>query len=129
MNFAGRICPKKYFLRADRIVRKEMKEKLFTPQEHILRTQIAAMALGLIDAVESNIIDTETAQKLLFRPGIFIKYEDDAEIFRLLNLGEELCWTVWNDCPEIRDVSVKEIKDLCYRILSDAPKVKVIRIK
>ena len=103
-----------------------MKEKVFD-QEH--RCRIAAMALGLVDAIESNTIDTETAQKLLFRPGIFEKYKEDPELYRLLNLGEELCWTVWNNSPEIREVSVKEIKDLCYRILSDAPKVKVIRIK
>jgi len=121
------ICPEKiYFLRADRYVRKRMKEKSFEKER---RCHIAAMALGLIDALENGAISTDAAQKLLFRPGIFFKYEDDAEIFRLLNLGEELCWTVWDTCPEIRDVSVKDIKDLCYRILSDAPKVKVIRIK
>ena len=48
------------------------------------------MALGLVDAIESNTIDTETAQKLLFRPGIFEKYKDDPDLYRLLNLGEEL---------------------------------------
>ena len=106
--------------------KKRMKEKSFD-KEH--RCHIAAMALGLIDALENGAISTDAAQKLLFRPGIFFKYEDDAEVFRLLNLGEELCWTVWDTFPEIRDVSVKDIKDLCYRILSDAPKVKVIRIK
>ncbi len=103
-----------------------MKEKVFD-KEH--RCRIAAMALGLIDALENGAITTDSAQKLLFRPGIFIKYEDDPEVFRLLNLGEELCWTVWDNSPEIRDVSVKDIKDLCYRILSDAPKVKERRIK
>ena len=61
-----------------------MKEKVFD-QEH--RCRIAAMALGLVDAIESNIIDTETAQKLLFRPGIFEKYKEDPELYRLLNLG------------------------------------------
>ena len=103
-----------------------MKEKVFD-QEH--RCQIAALSLGLIDALENGAISTEAAQKLLFRPGIFFKYEDDPELYRLINLGEELCWTVWDISPEIRDVSVKEIKDLCYRILSDAPKVKERRIK
>ena len=103
-----------------------MKENTFD-KEH--RCHIAALSLGLVDALENGAISTDAAQKLLFRPGIFFKYEDDPEIFRLLNLGEELCWTVWDTSPEIRDVSVKDIKDLCYRILSDAPKVKVIRIK
>ena len=105
-----------------------MKEKAFTQEELIRRAQIAAMALGLIHALESGVLDTETPQKLLFRPGIFEKYKDDPDLYRLLNLGEELCWTVWNNSPEIREVSVKEIKDLCYRILSDAPKAKVIRL-
>lgn len=77
------------------------------------------MALGLIDALENGAITTDAAQKLLFRPGIFFKYEDDPEIFRLLNLGEELCWTVWDSFPEIKDVSVKDIKDLCLKILSE----------
>lgn len=93
-----------------------MKEKTFD-KEH--RCRIAAMSLGLIDALENGAITTDAAQKLLFRPGIFFKYEDDPEIFRLLNLGEELCWTVWNDSTEIRGVSVKEIKELCLKILSE----------
>lgn len=93
-----------------------MKEKVFDKE---YRCRIAAMALGLIDALENGAISTDAAQKLLFRPGIFFNYEDDPEIFRLLNLGEELCWTVWNNFPEIRDVSVKEIKELCLKILSE----------
>ena len=96
-----------------------MKEKTFTIDECIRRSHIAATALGLIDALENGAISTDAAQKLLFRPEIFFKYEEDPEIFRLLNLGEELCWTVWNNSPEIRDVSVKEIKELCLKILSE----------
>lgn len=93
-----------------------MKENTFDKER---RCHIAALSLGLIDALKNGAISTDAAQKLLFRPGIFFKYEDDAEIFRLLNLGEELCWTVWDISPEIREVSVKEIKDLCLKILSE----------
>lgn len=96
-----------------------MKEKLFTTDEHIRRAQIAAMALGLIEALQNGIIDTEAPQKLLFRPGIFEKYKDDPEIYRLLNLGEELCWTVWDSLPESVEESVNEIKELCRKILSE----------
>ena len=97
-----------------------MKEKVFD-QEH--RCRIAAMALGLVDAIESNVIDTETAQKLLFRPGIFEKYKDDPDLYRLLNLGEELCWTVWKTLPEFWEESVNEIKELCLKILSQESEV------
>ena len=96
-----------------------MKEKVFTPEEHVHRAQIAAMALGLIHALESGVLDTETPQKLLFRPGIFEKYKDDPDLYRLLNLGEELCWTVWKTLPEFREESVNEIKELCNKILSE----------
>ena len=92
-----------------------MKEKVFD-QEH--RCRIAAMALGLVDAIESNTIDTETAQKLLFRPGIFEKYKDDPEIYRLLNLGEELD-TIVRTLPEFKERSIGEIKELCNKILSE----------
>ena len=93
-----------------------MKEKTFDKE---LRCRIAAMALGLIDALENGAISTDAAQKLLFRPGIFFKYEDDPEVFHLLNLGEELCWTVWKTLPEFREESVNEIKELCNKILSE----------
>ena len=101
-----------------------MKEKVFD-QEH--RCHIAAMALGLVDAIESNAIDTETAQKLLFRPGIFEKYKEDPELYRLLNLGEELESVMYYMSAEAVERSIKEIKELSYRILSDAPKVEVKR--
>jgi hypothetical protein len=100
-----------------------MKETTFTSEEHVRRAQIAAMALGLIHALESGVLDTETPQKLLFRPGIFEKYKDDPEIYRLLNLGEELCWTVWKTLPEFREESVNEIKELCLKILSQESEV------
>ena len=105
-----------------------MKEKTFTKEEQTRRAQIAATALGIIEAVENGVIDTDTAESLLFRPGIFEKYKDDPELYRLLNLGEELCWTVWHSIPEAREESLLEIRKIAYRILSDAPKVKVIRI-
>lgn len=92
-----------------------MKEKVFD-QEH--RCHIAAMALGLVDAIESNIIDTKTAQKLLFRPGIFEKYKEDPELYRLLNLGEELD-TIVRTLPEFKERSIGEIKELCNKILSE----------
>ena len=100
-----------------------MKEKVFTPEEHVSRAQIAAMALGLIHALESGVLDTETPQKLLFRPGIFEQYKDDPDLYRLLNLGEELCWTVWKTLPEFREESVNEIKELCRKILSQESEV------
>ena len=102
-----------------------MKEKAFTQEELIRRAQIAAMALGLIHALESGVLDTETPQKLLFRPGIFEKYKDDPDLYRLLNLGEELCWTVWHSIPEAREESLRDIKEIAYRILRDAPKAEV----
>ena len=102
-----------------------MKEKAFTHEELTRRAQIAATALGLIDAVENGVIDTDTAESLLFRPGVFEKYKDDPELYRLLNLGVELCWTVWHTLPEARENSLWEIKEIAYRILRDAPKAKV----
>ena len=102
-----------------------MKEKVFTPEEHVRRAQIAAMALGLIHALESDVLDTETPQKLLFRPGIFEQYKDDPDLYCLLNLGEELCWTVWHSIPEAREESLRDIKEIAYRILRDAPKAEV----
>ena len=95
-----------------------MKETTFTPEEHVRRAQIAAMALGLIHALESGVLDTETPQKLLFRPGIFEKYKDDPEIYRLLNLGEELD-TIVRTLPEFKERSIAEIKELCNKILSE----------
>lgn len=92
-----------------------MKEKVFD-KEH--RCRIAAMALGLVDAIESNTIDTETAQKLLFRPGIFEKYKDDPDLYRLLNLGEELD-TIVRTLPDFKERSIAEIKELCNKILSE----------
>ena len=76
------------------------------------------MALGLVDAIESNTIDTETAQKLLFRPGIFEKYKEDPDLYRLLNLGEELD-TIVRTLPEFKERSIGEIKELCNKILSE----------
>ena len=102
-----------------------MKEKTFTQEELIRRAQIAATALGLIEAIETGVIDTDTAESLLFRPGVFEKYKDDPELYRLLNLGEELCWTVWHTLPEAREESLREIKEIAYRILRDAPKAVV----
>lgn len=102
-----------------------MKEKTFTQEELARRAQIAATALGLIEAIDNGVIDTDTAESLLFRPGIFEKFKDDPEIYRLLNLGEELCWTVWHSLPEAREESLRDIKEIAYRILRDAPKVKV----
>jgi hypothetical protein len=102
-----------------------MKEKTFTKAELTRRAQIAATALGLIEAIENGVIETDTAESLLFRPGIFEKYKDDPELYRLLNLGEELCWTVWHSLPEAREESLRDIKEIAYRILRDAPKVKV----
>ena len=102
-----------------------MKEKTFTKEELTRRAQIAATALGLIEAIENGVIDTDTAESLLFRPGIFEKYKDDPELYRLLNLGEELCWTVWHSLPEAREESLRDIKEIAYRLLGDAPKAKV----
>ena len=102
-----------------------MKEKAFTQEELIRRALIAATALGIIEAVGNGVIDTDTAESLLFRPGIFEKYKDDPELYRLLNLGEELCWTVWHSIPEAREESLRDIKEIAYRILRDAPKAEV----
>ncbi len=102
-----------------------MKEQTFD-KEH--RCRIAAMALGLVDAIEASVLDPFSAQKMLFRPGIFEKYKGDPELYRLLNLGEELEAVIYNMSDEAVERSIKEIRELSYRILSDAPKVKVIRI-
>ena len=96
-----------------------MKEKTFTKEEQTRRAQIAATALGIIEAIENGVIDTDTAESLLFRPGIFEKYKDDPELYRLLNLGEELCWTVWDDLPDFREQSLQEIKTLGNKILKE----------
>lgn len=102
-----------------------MKEKTI---DNELRCRIAAMALGLVDAIEAKVLDPFSAQKMLFRPGIYEKYKDDPDLYRLLNLGEELETVMYYMSAEAEEKSVKEIKNLCYRILSDAPKVKVKRI-
>ncbi len=109
---------------SDRLEMK-MKEKTFDKE---LRCRIAAMALGMVDAIEAGVLDPFSAQKMLFSPGIYEKYKDDPDLYRLLNLGEELETVIYHMSAEAVERSVKEIKDLCYRILSDAPKVKVIRI-
>ena len=101
-----------------------MKEKVFD-KEH--RCRIAAMALGLVDAIESGVLDPFSAQKMLFRPGIYEKYKDDPDLYRLLNLGEELESVMYYMSAEAVERSIKEIKELSYRILSDAPKVEVKR--
>ena len=102
-----------------------MKEKAFDKE---LRCRIAAMALGLVDAIEAGVLNPFSAQKMLFRPGIYEKYKDDPDLYRLLNLGEEL-ETVMHFLPaEAVERSVAEIKEIAYRILADAPQVKVIRI-
>ncbi len=95
-----------------------MKERTFTPQEHIRRAQISGMALGLINAIEANVITTDTAQTLLFRPGIYEKYKDDPDLYRLLNLGEELD-TIVRTLPDFKEKSIAEIKELCRKILSE----------
>ncbi len=86
------------------------------------------MALGFVDAIESGVLDPFSAQKMLFRPGIYEKYKDDPDLYRLLNLGEELESVIYHLSAEAVERSIKEIRELSYRILSDAPKVKVVRI-
>ncbi len=100
-----------------------MKEKTFDKE---LRCSIAAMALGLVDAIESNTITTETAQKLLFRPGIYEKYKDDPDLYRLLNLGEELD-TIVRTLPEFKEKSIADIKELCYKILSEGKRMNTMK--
>lgn len=87
------------------------------------------MALGFVDAIEAGVLDPFSAQKMLFRPGIYEKYKDDPDLYRLLNLGEELETVMYYMSAEAVEKSLKEIKELSYRILSEAPKVKVKRIK
>lgn len=103
-----------------------MKENTFDKE---LRCRIAAMALGFVDAIEAGVLDPFSAQEMLFRPGIYEKYKDDPDLYRLLNLGEELETVMYYMSSESVERSVKEIRELCYRILSDAPKVEVKRIK
>ncbi len=100
-----------------------MKEQTFDKE---LRCRIAAMALGLVDAIESNTIDTETAQKLLFRPGIFEKYKEDPELYRLLNLGEELD-TIVRTLPDFKERSIADIKALCNKILSEGKRMNTMK--
>lgn len=102
-----------------------MKDNTFD-KEH--RCRIAAMALGFVDAIEAGVLDPFSAQKLLFRPGIYEKYKDDPDLYRLLNLGEELESVMYYMSAEVVERSIKEIRELSYRILSDAPKVEVKRI-
>ena len=79
--------------------------------------------------VGEGVLDPFSAQKMLFRPGIYEKYKDDPDLYRLLNLGEELETVIFHMSAEAVERSVGEIKDLCYRILSDAPKVSCTRVE
>ena len=91
----------------------------FNIEESDRRKRIAMLSLGLVMAIEDKIIKPADAQKALFRPGIFFRYEDDPEIFRILNLGEELEYIVGHFPEATVKKSIDEIKELCCKILCD----------
>lgn len=96
-----------------------MKEIIFNSEESDRRKRIAMLSLGLVMAIEDKIIKPEDAQRALFRPGVFFKYENDPEIFRILNLGEELESIVRYFPDAIVKMSIDEIKELCCKILTE----------
>lgn len=84
------------------------------------RLLVAIMSLGLINALEHNVIDVAYAQKILFRPGVFEKCKHIKDVYRILNLGEELEYIIGSFPDEIVNQSFNDIKELCYQILSES---------